>query len=67
MRILTNSLAASDESVVHAGYMKHRAALLAAGVELYELKPTAIGEKDVEVKGRFGSGKAARKDVPGGP
>jgi putative cardiolipin synthase len=41
VRVLTNSLAASDESVVHAGYMKHRKDLLQAGVALYELKPTA--------------------------
>jgi putative cardiolipin synthase len=41
VRILTNSLAASDVSAVHAGYAKHREALLKAGVQLYELKPTA--------------------------
>jgi putative cardiolipin synthase len=41
VRILTNSLAASDVSAVHAGYAKRREALLRAGVRLYELKPTA--------------------------
>ncbi len=41
VRILTNSLAASDVSAVHAGYAKRREALLRAGVQLYELKPTA--------------------------
>ena len=41
MRILTNSLAASDVSAVHAGYAKRREALLRGGVKLYELKPTA--------------------------
>jgi putative cardiolipin synthase len=41
VRILTNSLAASDVSAVHAGYAKRRADLLRAGVRLYELKPTA--------------------------
>ena len=49
VRILTNSLAASDEKSVHAGYAKHRKDLLRAGVQLYELKPTAAqhsGEKD---------------------
>ena len=41
IRILTNSLAASDEKSVHAGYAKRREDLLRAGVRLYELKPTA--------------------------
>ena len=40
VRVLTNSLAASDVKAVHAGYAKRRQALLRAGVELYELKPT---------------------------
>jgi putative cardiolipin synthase len=44
VRILTNSLASSDVSAVHAGYAKHRHDLLRAGVRLYELKPTAIRE-----------------------
>ena len=37
VRVLTNSLAATDESAVHAGYGKRRRDLLAAGVQLYEL------------------------------
>ena len=41
VRILTNSLAASDVSVVHAGYMKRRRDLLVAGIALYELRPLA--------------------------
>jgi putative cardiolipin synthase len=36
VRVLTNSLAATDESAVHAGYGKRRRDLLAAGVQLYE-------------------------------
>jgi putative cardiolipin synthase len=39
VRILTNSLAANDVGVVHAGYMRYRIALLKRGVELYEFKP----------------------------
>jgi putative cardiolipin synthase len=39
VRVLTNSLAASDVPVVHAGYAKYRKALLEMGVALYELKP----------------------------
>jgi cardiolipin synthase C len=54
VRILTNSLAASDVSAVHAGYAKRRHALLAAGVRLFELKPTATRESDDDRR-RFGS------------
>lgn len=39
VRVLTNSLAANDVAVVHAGYARYRRPLLRAGVELYELKP----------------------------
>jgi putative cardiolipin synthase len=58
VRILTNSLAASDESVVHTGYARRRTVLLTAGVALWELKPTATDES-LKVKGRFGSAKVA--------
>jgi putative cardiolipin synthase len=40
VRVLTNSLAATDVAPVHAGYAKYREELLRAGVRLYELKPT---------------------------
>lgn len=40
IRVLTNSLASNDVLAVHAGYAKHRKALLQAGVVLYELKRT---------------------------
>jgi len=36
--ILTNALNATDVAVVHAGYAKHRRALLQAGVKLWEMK-----------------------------
>ena len=42
VRVLTNSLAATDVPLVHAGYAKYRPALLKHGVTLYELKPTAV-------------------------
>jgi putative cardiolipin synthase len=58
VRVLTNSLAASDESIVHAGYMKRRRDLLLAGVALFELKPMA-NDESLKVQGRFGSGKVA--------
>jgi len=38
VRVLTNSLAATDVTAVHAGYAKRRKALLEAGVQLFELK-----------------------------
>lgn len=39
LRIVTNSLAATDVAAVHTGYSRRRLALLRAGVRLYELKP----------------------------
>ncbi len=39
VRIMTNSLAANDVSLVHAGYKRYREALVSGGVELYEYKP----------------------------
>jgi putative cardiolipin synthase len=41
IRVVTNSLAASDVAAVHSGYQRYRRSLLEAGVELYEFKPTA--------------------------
>ena len=39
--VLTNSLATTDEPLVHYGYSTHRPALLASGVDLHELMPVA--------------------------
>jgi len=58
VRILTNSLAASDEKSVHSGYAKRRRDLLRAGVRLYEIKPTATKEAS-ESSSRFGSGSSS--------
>ncbi len=44
VRIVTNSLAATNHAYVHAGYRRHRAALLRAGVELYELRADSLQE-----------------------
>lgn len=41
VRVVTNSLATSDVTAVHAGYARRRHVLLAGGVRLYELKPDA--------------------------
>lgn len=48
--VLTNSLAATDVPVVHAGYLKYRRRLAKGGVELYEYRrahdlPRAPGDK----------------------
>jgi putative cardiolipin synthase len=37
--IMTNSLAATDVPVVHAGYMRRRKPLLQAGIRLWEMRP----------------------------
>lgn len=39
VRLLTNSVAATDVLVVHGGYAKYRLPMLLHGIELYELKP----------------------------
>src|SRR6185295_15861397 len=41
VRILTNSLAASEAKSVFSGYGKRRQVLLQAGIKLYEIKSTA--------------------------
>jgi putative cardiolipin synthase len=48
VRVLTNSLASAEASIVHSGYAKRRHDLLRAGVQLYELKPTAARESRPE-------------------
>ena len=45
VRVLTNSLAATDVWLVHAGYMKYRWPLLRTGVRLFELRPEAVGAR----------------------
>lgn len=52
--ILTNSLAANDVSVVHAGYARWRKKLLRGGITLYELKPQR-GEHAVHDRGLTGN------------
>ena len=56
--ILTNSLAANDVAAVHGGYSRYREPLLAGGVALYELKPTA-GAGGKEDRSWFGSSGAS--------
>ncbi len=62
IRVVTNSLAASDVAAVHSGYQRYRRPLLDAGVELYEFKPTAYasaGGSGSASGGLTGSSRAA--------
>ena len=51
VRVLTNSLASNDAAAAHVGYARYREALLALGVELYEMRAEQAGT----LRG-FGSG-----------
>src|SRR5690625_5410028 len=55
VRILTNSLNATDVKVVHAGYEKRRKQLLKSVVKLYEMKRIVDSSKSKEQAGPFGS------------
>ena len=47
LTLLTNSLAANDEPLVHTGYARYRERLLRSGADVYELSPqrTSAGER----------------------
>ena len=53
--ILTNSLAANDVSIVHAGYAKWRKKLLRHGIRLYELKPNTATREPSHDRGLTGN------------
>ncbi len=57
IRVLTNSLDATDVTAVHAGYAKRRRALLEAGVRLFELRRTAprLARRERRRSSRLGS------------
>jgi putative cardiolipin synthase len=55
VRVLTNSLEATDVAAVHAGYAKWRRELVAAGVSLFERRRSWGAELPHTGKGRFGS------------
>jgi putative cardiolipin synthase len=52
VRIVTNSLAATDVVSVHSGYQRYRKPLLEAGVEIYELRPSALQKEDQAARER---------------
>jgi Phosphatidylserine/phosphatidylglycerophosphate/cardiolipin synthases and related enzymes len=51
--VITNSLAATDEPLVHTGYSRYRERMLKAGIDLYELSPTRT--QHTKRLGMFGS------------
>jgi len=51
--VITNSLAATDEPLVHTGYARYRQRMLETGVDLYELSPTRA--QQTKRLGMFGS------------
>jgi putative cardiolipin synthase len=72
VRIITNSLASNDVTIVHSGYSKYRKDMLRAGVELYEMNKKLTREQRRKRKRMGGSAKASlhaksfvfdRKDV----
>lgn len=58
IRVLTNSLEATDVAIVHAGYAKRRKPLLEAGIKLYEmqrLSPERVASKSAGPMGSSAS------------
>ncbi len=54
IKILTNSLDATDVTAVHAGYAKSRKPLLEAGIKLYEMRRFSPTNQKRQRVGRFG-------------
>lgn len=59
VRVLTNSLEATDVSAVHAGYARWRKPLLEAGVKLYELRRSWPADLAQRRSGPMGSSKSS--------
>lgn len=59
IRVMTNSLAATDVAAVHAGYAKRRKDLLEAGIRLYEMRSTLAENAHSPSHGPFGSSAAS--------
>lgn len=62
--VFTNGLASTDVGVVHAGYAKHRRALLEAGVRLWEMKGTLSPRLGMTI---VGSGSGTGRERMAGP
>ena len=61
VRVLTNSLASNDAVAAHAGYARYREALIAMGVEIYEMRSLQRGTVP-----SFGSGAGLGSGSTGG-
>jgi putative cardiolipin synthase len=55
IRVLTNSLEATDVAAVHAGYAKRRVPLLKGGIALYELRRLSSNPFANRIRGQTGS------------
>lgn len=55
IRILVNSLEATDVKAVHSGYAKWRAELLASGITLFEMRLVGSAAAEERLTGPFGS------------
>jgi putative cardiolipin synthase len=60
LRVLTNSLASNDAPAAHAGYARHREAMLAMGAEMYEM------HSDPQMSNLLGTGSGSRAGGSGG-
>ncbi|MEO5660660.1 MAG: phospholipase D family protein [Polaromonas sp.] len=61
VRVLTNSLASNDAPAAHVGYARYREALLAMGIEMYEMRAEQEGTIT-----SFGSGTGSTGGSTGG-
>lgn len=52
VKVLTNSLASTDEPAVHVGYSRYRRQLLASGVQIFELRPDPHAKQKTTARGR---------------
>ncbi len=65
IRVLTNSLASNDAPAAHAGYARYRHALLAMGVELFEMRADQKGTVGGMGSGRLLGSRSAVGSAPG--
>ena len=63
VRVLTNSLASNDAPAAHAGYARYRRALIAMGIEMYEMRAEQTGAVSAfgSVAGSTGSSTGASR------
>jgi len=59
LSVMTNSLATTDEPLVHHGYSRYRRAMLEMGAALYELMPTALANGVAESASAYGASRSS--------